>query len=81
MGELSVTWEEDSLVPFQPLFAGLSLVYGAYVAGLVASVDAERAEMIVDPVQGEGGVRPVSPEMARCQDVPLIHPCSVDRSR
>jgi len=65
LGSLSVTWDEHYRGPFQPLIPGVTFVDGADPAALLAAVDSDTAAIIVEPVQGEGGVRPVSPAMAK----------------
>lgn len=65
MGSLSVTWEEHYRAPFQPLVPGVSFVSASDLAGLDQFVDASTAAIIVEPIQGEGGVRPLSAEATR----------------
>jgi predicted acetylornithine/succinylornithine family transaminase len=65
MGSLSVTWDEHYRAPFEPLIPGVTFVDGADPQALAAAVTAETAAILVEPIQGEGGVRPVSPAMAR----------------
>jgi len=65
MGSLSVTWDEHYRGPFQPLIPGVTFVDGSDPAALSRAVDADTAAIIVEPVQGEGGVRLVSPGMAK----------------
>jgi acetylornithine/N-succinyldiaminopimelate aminotransferase len=64
MGSLSVTWDEHYRAPFQPLVPGVSFASASDPAGLDALVDASTAAVIVEPIQGEGGVRPLSPAAA-----------------
>ncbi|MEO8069785.1 MAG: acetylornithine/succinylornithine family transaminase [Acidobacteriota bacterium] len=64
MGSLSVTWDEHYRAPFAPLIPGVSFVEVNDVAGLMAMVDDTTAAVIVEPIQGEGGVRPLPPAMA-----------------
>ena len=59
MGSLSVTWDEHYRGPFQPLIPGVSFAHAADPASLTALVDDRTAAIIVEPVQGEGGVRPI----------------------
>ena len=65
MGSLSVTWDEHYRAPFEPLIPGVTFVDGSDPQALTAAVTSETAAIIVEPIQGEGGVRPISPEMAR----------------
>ncbi|MDA1306050.1 MAG: acetylornithine/succinylornithine family transaminase [Acidobacteria bacterium] len=64
MGALSVTWDEHYRAPFAPLIPNVVFVDNNDPAALAAAVDATTAAIIVEPIQGEGGVRPVSKEMA-----------------
>lgn len=64
MGALSVTWDDHYRAPFQPLIPNVVFVDNNDPAALAAAVDATTAAIIVEPIQGEGGVRPVSKEMA-----------------
>jgi acetylornithine/N-succinyldiaminopimelate aminotransferase len=59
MGSLSVTWDEHYRAPFQPLVPGVSFAEATDPASLAALVDDTTAAIIVEPVQGEGGVRPI----------------------
>jgi predicted acetylornithine/succinylornithine family transaminase len=63
MGSLSVTWDEHYRGPFQPLIPGVTFADPNDAAGFAALVDDQTAAIIVEPVQGEGGVRPFSPAM------------------
>jgi predicted acetylornithine/succinylornithine family transaminase len=65
MGSLSVTWDEHYRAPFQPLIPGVSFASTTDPADLDRLVDARTAAIIVEPIQGEGGVRPIPPETAR----------------
>jgi acetylornithine/N-succinyldiaminopimelate aminotransferase len=63
MGALSVTWDEHYRAPFAPLIPNVVFVDANDPAALTAAVDATTAAVIVEPIQGEGGVRPISPAM------------------
>jgi acetylornithine aminotransferase/acetylornithine/N-succinyldiaminopimelate aminotransferase len=65
MGALSVTWEPHYREPFEPLIPGVSFVQASDLGELDRLVDAGTAAIIVEPIQGEGGVRPISEEAAR----------------
>ena len=65
MGSLSVTWDEHYRAPFEPLIPGVTFVDGADPQALAAAVTPETAAILVEPIQGEGGVRPVSPAMVK----------------
>ena len=64
LGSLSVTWDEHYRAPFAPLVPGVTFADAADPAALAALVDDTTAAIIVEPIQGEGGVRPISPELA-----------------
>jgi acetylornithine/N-succinyldiaminopimelate aminotransferase len=68
MGALSVTWDDHYRGPFKPLVPEVAFVHPADAAGLRKAVSATTAAVIVEPLQGEGGVRPLSTEMARTID-------------
>jgi predicted acetylornithine/succinylornithine family transaminase len=65
MGSLSVTWEPHYREPFEPLIPGVSFASIDDVSELDRLVDATTAAVIVEPIQGEGGVRPIPAEAAR----------------
>jgi acetylornithine/N-succinyldiaminopimelate aminotransferase len=64
MGALSVTANPHYREPFGPLIPGVTFVAPDDVAGLEAAVTARTAAIIAEPIQGEGGVRPLSAEFA-----------------
>ncbi len=59
MGSLSVTWEANYRAPFQPLIPGVTFVEVGDVAALERAVTSATAAIIAEPIQGEGGVRPM----------------------
>ena len=64
MGALSTTWDEHYRTPFAPLLEGVTFVSNSDPSELAAAVSEKTAAIIVEPLQGEGGVRPLRPEMA-----------------
>lgn len=64
MGALSVTANVKYREPFGPLVPGVTFVPPGDPDALERAVDEETAAIIAEPVQGEGGVRPLSPEFA-----------------
>lgn len=64
MGSLSVTWDDHYRGPFQPLVPGVSFASPSDPSTLDGLVDDQTAAIIIEPIQGEGGVRPVSPALA-----------------
>jgi acetylornithine/N-succinyldiaminopimelate aminotransferase len=65
MGALSTTWDEHYRAPFQPLIPGVSFASAEDPAGLGDLVNRDTAAIIVEPIQGEGGVRPISAALAQ----------------
>jgi acetylornithine/N-succinyldiaminopimelate aminotransferase len=64
MGALSVTWDDHYRAPFGPLLNDVTFVSNTDPDALVAAVSEKTAAIIVEPFQGEGGVRPISAQMA-----------------
>jgi len=59
MGALSVTWDEHYRGPFQPLIPQVVFADPNDISGFDALVDDNTAAIILEPIQGEGGVRPI----------------------
>lgn len=59
MGSLSVTWDAHYRGPFEPLIPHVRFVSTSDPADLLAAVDDTTAAIIAEPIQGEGGVRPL----------------------
>lgn len=64
MGALSVTWDDHYRAPFKPLLSDVTFVGPDDIDGLRSAVTNRTAAVIVEPIQGEGGVRPISRAMA-----------------
>jgi acetylornithine/N-succinyldiaminopimelate aminotransferase len=70
-GSLSVTWDSHYRTPFEPLVPTVTFadIGGPTVQGAIDVIDAsirpDTAAVIVEPIQGEGGVRPVPAEIAK----------------
>lgn len=64
LGALSVTANPAYREPFEPLIPGVTFVSPDDPAALDAAVTAQTAAIIAEPIQGEGGVRPLSPAFA-----------------
>ena len=62
MGALSVTWKEQFRKPFEPLVEPVTFARFNDVDDLRSKVGEDVAAVIVEPVQGEGGVNPASEE-------------------
>jgi len=58
MGALSATWEPKYRKPYMPLIAGFSHVSYGDLEQMDAAITDETASVIIEPVQGEGGVNP-----------------------
>jgi acetylornithine/N-succinyldiaminopimelate aminotransferase len=65
MGALSATWDDHYRGPFQPLVPGVTFAATDQPAALEALITTETAAVIVEPIQGEGGVRPISPALVQ----------------
>jgi acetylornithine aminotransferase len=59
MGALALTGQPAKQAPFEPLVPGVTHVPFGDLAALTAAVDGETAAVFVEPVLGEGGVRPL----------------------
>jgi acetylornithine/N-succinyldiaminopimelate aminotransferase len=62
MGALSTTWHYRT--PFMPLVPNVRFVPLNNAAALRAAVTEKTAAIILEPIQGEGGVRPLTQEFA-----------------
>ncbi len=63
-GALSVTHDEHYRAPFEPLLGPVTFVESGDVAALDAAMTERTAAIIAEPIQGEGGIRPMSREFA-----------------
>lgn len=64
MGALSVTANAAYREPFGPLIPGVTFVAPGDIKGLEAAVTESTAAIIAEPIQGEGGVRPLPDDFA-----------------
>jgi predicted acetylornithine/succinylornithine family transaminase len=62
MGALSITWTAKYREPFEPLIPGVRFARFNDLASAREVVSDRTAAVIVEPVQGEGGVRPATGE-------------------
>jgi acetylornithine/LysW-gamma-L-lysine aminotransferase len=62
MGALSATWRREFREPFEPLIPGFTHVPFNDIDALRKAVDADTAAVILEAVQGEGGVHVASPK-------------------
>jgi len=68
-GALAATWGPEYQKPFEPMLAGITHVPYNNFAKLKESVTKDTAAVILEPVQGEGGVR--------VGDRPFSGPCGI----
>lgn len=69
-GALSATWNKEYRQPFEPLVPGFSHVPYNDIAALEAAVSDDTAAVILEVVQGEGGVHPGTAEyLGRAQEL------------
>lgn len=65
MGSLSATPQEAKQAPFAPLVPGFSVVGRDDGAALADAVDGDTAAVLLEPIQGESGIHPLSEETLR----------------
>jgi len=65
LGSLSATWRRELREPFEPLVPGFAHVPFNDPAALDAAVTEQTALVLLEPVQGEGGVHVATPEFLR----------------
>ncbi|USZ66869.1 aspartate aminotransferase family protein [Halorussus salilacus] len=58
MGSLAATWKPKYKKPFEPLAGGFEFVPYGDEDALAEAVDDETAAVLLEPIQGEGGVNP-----------------------
>jgi acetylornithine/N-succinyldiaminopimelate aminotransferase len=59
MGALSVTWDDHYRAPFAPLVQDVTFVSASDPRAVTAAITNETAAVILEPLQGEGGLRPI----------------------
>ena len=64
IGSLSVTSDEHYRAPFEPLLSGVKWITVNKPSAIAEAVTDNTAAVIVEPIQGEGGVRPLTPAFA-----------------
>lgn len=65
MGALAATDSEKYQAPFRPLMPGVTFAEFGNLDSVRAVVNAETAAVIIEPVQGEGGIYPATDEFLR----------------
>lgn len=74
MGALSVTHTPKYREPFEPLIPGVEFVRVNDVADLDGKFDSTVCAVIIEPIQGEGGIYPISEEFwQRARDLAIEH--------
>ena len=64
IGALSVTSDEHYRAPFAPLLSGITWTPVNDPGALAAAVSNRTAAIIAEPIQGEGGIHPLTPAFA-----------------
>ncbi|WP_338730272.1 aspartate aminotransferase family protein [Haladaptatus sp. DJG-WS-42] len=59
-GALSATWKKKYKTPFEPLMGDVEFVPYGDEEALAEAVDDETAAVLLEPIQGEGGINPAS---------------------
>jgi acetylornithine/N-succinyldiaminopimelate aminotransferase len=62
IGSLSLTGHDAYRTPFEPLMSGVTFIEPNDVAALEAAVTEKTSAIFLEPVMGEGGIIPLSPE-------------------
>jgi acetylornithine/N-succinyldiaminopimelate aminotransferase len=65
LGALSTTWSPKYREPFEPLLPGVRFCPWNDLEALAGLLGDKTAAVLIEPVQGEGGVRPARPEFLR----------------
>jgi predicted acetylornithine/succinylornithine family transaminase len=65
MGALSTTWNPKYREPFEPLVPGVTFCPWNDLDAVRAAVTDRTAAVMIEPVQGEGGIRPAPPDFLR----------------
>ncbi|MBX3118147.1 MAG: acetylornithine transaminase [Fimbriimonadaceae bacterium] len=60
-GVLSITANEKYQAPFRPLLPNIKFIEPNDVAGMQSAFSAKTAAIVMEPVQGEGGINPMTP--------------------
>ena len=60
MGALSATWDKHYREPFFPLVPGFTHVPYDNIEAIRKAITAQTAAVLIEPIQGEGGIRPPS---------------------
>jgi acetylornithine/N-succinyldiaminopimelate aminotransferase len=60
MGAVAATWKDKYREPFDPVMPGVEFVRFNDIDDLKAKFSADVCAILIEPIQGEGGIRPVS---------------------
>ncbi|HEY1807233.1 MAG TPA: acetylornithine transaminase [Acidobacteriaceae bacterium] len=62
MGSVAATWKDKYREPFDPVMPGVEFVRFNDLADLKAKFSTDVCAILLEPIQGEGGIRPLSHE-------------------
>jgi acetylornithine aminotransferase/acetylornithine/N-succinyldiaminopimelate aminotransferase len=62
MGSVAATWKDKYREPFDPVMPGVDFVRFNDIADLKAKFSTDVCAILLEPIQGEGGIRPLSRE-------------------
>ncbi len=65
MGAVSTTWTAKYREPFEPLVPGVRFLPRNDLAAVAGAVGDRTAAVMIEPVQGEGGIRPATAEFLK----------------
>ncbi len=65
LGALSTTWNPKYREPFEPLVPGVRFCPWNDLAAAAAVIGDKTAAVMIEPIQGEGGIRPADPAFLR----------------
>jgi acetylornithine/LysW-gamma-L-lysine aminotransferase len=69
MGALATTWKEKYKKPYEPLIGDVEFVPYGDPEAMAEAIDDDTAGVIVEPVQGEGGINPPTKEFLQAARV------------
>lgn len=58
LGALATTWKQEYRQPYEPVAGGIEFVEYGDSDAMEAAIDDETAAVILEPIQGEGGINP-----------------------
>jgi acetylornithine/LysW-gamma-L-lysine aminotransferase len=69
MGALATTWKDKYKTPYEPLIGDVEFVPYGDPDAMADAIDEDTAAVIVEPVQGEGGINPPTKEFLQAARV------------